>query len=143
MKNKVHAVFTKVKPLFSEVFRYATTGIFVFSAVYAANNILFNAGMLPWAATLSSSAVATVLGYILHAKFSFRVTKHNWDMPVKFALRQVACIIVAQVAIFVCYNIFDLNYPIASFMAAASSTVVAFLLAKFWVFPKTIIEQGE
>ncbi len=140
MTNNLLRRATKALPnLFLDVLRYASTGVFVFASVYGTNNLLFYLGLSASAATLSASAVGAVAGYFLHARFSFRVRKHTWTMPAKFAVRQLVCIGLAQLVIYLCSDVLGIFYPIASFLASAASTVAAFLLARFWVFPK--IEQ--
>ena len=138
MTNNLLRRATKALPnLFLDALRYASTGVFVFALGYGTNNLLFYLlGLSSAYATFSASIVSAISGYFLHARFSFRVRKHTWTMPAKFAVRQLVCIGLAQLVIYLCSDVLGILYLIASFLAAAASTVAAFLLARFWVFPE-------
>jgi putative flippase GtrA len=91
-------------------------------------------GATPLLANCAGYAVGFFLGFVLSKKFVFRANGHFVSESLRYLLAFAAAFLANLAILRVALDVFSINPYLAQFGAAASYTILMYLLTRYFVF---------
>jgi len=114
--------------------RYAGSGVLNTLAGFSVIFILMALGVSPILANIGGYFVGLILGFILSKKLVFRSEGHVTSESIRYLAAFLACFILNLLVLQSALSVLRLNAIIAQLLAAATYTIVMYLLSRFIVF---------